>query len=71
MHIFMSWGTSTQISLAGICLVMNLCKYVMNIHCLRQIKNYYLVALETWVLRKLDIKSINAFEMKCYRRILQ
>ena len=25
---------------------------------------------ETWVLRKLDIKRINAFEMKCYRKIL-
>ena len=26
---------------------------------------------ETWVLRKLDIKRINAFEMKCYRKILR
>ena len=26
---------------------------------------------ETWVLRKLDIKRINAFEMKCYRNILR
>ena len=43
--MFMSWGTSTQTSLAVICLVMNLCKYVMNIHCLLQIKNYYLIAL--------------------------
>ena len=25
---------------------------------------------ETWVLRKLDIKRINAFEMKCYRKVL-
>ena len=25
---------------------------------------------ETWVLRKLDIKRLNAFEMKCYRNIL-
>ena len=26
---------------------------------------------ETWVLRKVDIKRINAFEMKCYRKILR
>ena len=26
---------------------------------------------ETWVLRKFDIKRINAFEMKCYRKILR
>ena len=26
---------------------------------------------ETWVLRKLDTKRINAFEMKCYRKILR
>ena len=26
---------------------------------------------ETWVLRKLDIKRINAFEMKCYRKVLR
>ena len=26
---------------------------------------------ETWVLRKLDIKRINAFDMKCYRKILR
>ena len=26
---------------------------------------------ETWVLRKLDIKRINAFEIKCYRKILR
>ena len=26
---------------------------------------------ETWALRKLDIKRINAFEMKCYRKILR
>ena len=26
---------------------------------------------ETWILRKLDIKIINAFEMKCYRNILR
>ena len=26
---------------------------------------------ETWVLRKLDIKIINIFEMKCYRKILR
>ena len=26
---------------------------------------------ETWVLRKLDIKRINAFEMKCYRKIIR
>ncbi len=26
---------------------------------------------ETWVLRKLDIKRINDFEMKCYRNILR
>ena len=25
---------------------------------------------ETWVLRKLDIKRINSFEIKCYRKIL-
>ena len=28
-------------------------------------------ACETWVLRKLDIKRINAFEMKCYRKVLR
>ena len=26
---------------------------------------------ETWVQRKLDIKRMNAFEMKCYRKILR
>ena len=26
---------------------------------------------ETWVLRKLDIKRINAFEIKCYHKILR
>ena len=24
---------------------------------------------ETWVLRKFDIKKINAYEIKCYRKI--
>ena len=42
---FYVMGNSTQTSIAVICLVMNLCKYVMNIHCLLQIKNYYLIAL--------------------------
>ena len=36
---------NSETLLAGICLVMNLCKYVMNIHCLLPIKNYYLIAL--------------------------
>ena len=26
---------------------------------------------ETWEIRKLDIKIISAFEMKCYRKILR
>ena len=42
---FISWVTSTQILVAGICLGMNLCKYVMNIHCLLQMNNYYLISL--------------------------
>ena len=35
------------------------------------IPNCYIYGCETWVLRKLDIKRINSFEMKCNCKILR